>query len=378
MKARRDPVLDVVRILAFFTVICVHFFLNCGFYANPVGGKGMYVMVLCRTAFMVCVPLFILLTGWLSHTKTLTPRHYKGVIRIVTGWFLSSCLCTLFIHCYLSGAGVTGQSLWDCVRDFRGAPYGWYVEMHFGLFLLIPFLNLTYHGLQTKKRKLALIVTLLVCTALPPILNSFSFESLSWWAQPSQSYVYEKLLPGWWMGIYPLTYYFIGAWLSEYRPKVKPLPVLLLLVANVVLAGSFNFWRSLGTIFSYGPWQDWGSLQNVVSSVLVFLLVTCLDGSGWSDRVKKVLSYLSGLTLSAYLVSYIFDSLFYPHLNAAVEAVTHRLLWFPVIVPLVAVCSLALAAAVEGVNGVLVRLIDRAGTHILPSVFGKPAEKPEN
>ena len=57
MHSQRDIGLDISRIVAFMSVTCVHFFLNTGFYQQPVNGIKMYLMVLLRTMFMVCVPI---------------------------------------------------------------------------------------------------------------------------------------------------------------------------------------------------------------------------------------------------------------------------------------------------------------------------------
>ena len=58
MRKNRSVGLDVTRIYAFLSVVAVHSFLNAEFYSSTVIGKKMYVMVIFRTAFMVCVPPF--------------------------------------------------------------------------------------------------------------------------------------------------------------------------------------------------------------------------------------------------------------------------------------------------------------------------------
>ena len=41
---RRNPAMDIIRCLAFFSVVSVHFFLNSGFYNEIIEGKQMLVM----------------------------------------------------------------------------------------------------------------------------------------------------------------------------------------------------------------------------------------------------------------------------------------------------------------------------------------------
>ena len=56
---KRDSSLDILRIIAVFTVLSVHFFLHNGFYSQTIEGTPMYVAVVMRTLFSVCVPLSI-------------------------------------------------------------------------------------------------------------------------------------------------------------------------------------------------------------------------------------------------------------------------------------------------------------------------------
>lgn len=37
--------------------------------------------------------------------------------------------------------------------SFKAAPYGWYVGMYMGLYLMIPFLNKAWNGFEEKSKK---------------------------------------------------------------------------------------------------------------------------------------------------------------------------------------------------------------------------------
>lgn len=66
---KRNSNMDIIRCFALLSVVAVHFFLNSGFYDHVVIGKRMYVAVVVRTALMVCVPMFMVLSGYLMRTK---------------------------------------------------------------------------------------------------------------------------------------------------------------------------------------------------------------------------------------------------------------------------------------------------------------------
>ena len=114
---QRNSSLDLLRIVAVFTVLSVHFFLHNGFYSEPVTGMGpiegiidyfstgngdslhgplMFLAVAMRTLFSVCVPLFIILTGYLMSRKELKKGYYKGIRKTLIIFILATIVCMIF------------------------------------------------------------------------------------------------------------------------------------------------------------------------------------------------------------------------------------------------------------------------------------------
>ena len=69
---KRNLNADLIRCVAVFSVISVHFLLNGGFYKQEVCGIPMLMMCMYRSFFMTCVPLFLILTGYLMGQKKLS------------------------------------------------------------------------------------------------------------------------------------------------------------------------------------------------------------------------------------------------------------------------------------------------------------------
>ena len=90
---QRNPALDIIRCFALFCVVSVHFFRSIGLYSVPVQGLSMGVMLALRGFFMVCVPLFLLLSGYLQKDKTLTKDYYKKILPILGIYVLASLCC---------------------------------------------------------------------------------------------------------------------------------------------------------------------------------------------------------------------------------------------------------------------------------------------
>ena len=65
LMKERNINLDLIRCVAVIFVISVHFCLNSAFYEVTCSGMRMLIMYILRTAFITCVPLFLMLTGYL-------------------------------------------------------------------------------------------------------------------------------------------------------------------------------------------------------------------------------------------------------------------------------------------------------------------------
>ena len=339
-NASRSVKMDIIRIFALYTVTGVHFFLFTKFLEHPIDCPRMYIMTVMRTFFMICVPLFIMLSGYLMKNKKLGGKYYLGIVKTLGVYLLASIANYLYRVLYLK-ENISVLSLGTGVLDFSIAPYAWYVEMYIGLFLLIPFLNLIYNNLESKNHKLALVATMIFLTAVPNVVNVWGISTPGFFAQPSAFDHYVPLIPDWWKEFYPITYYFIGCYLRDYGLEISAKKNALLLAASVLVGGVFNIYRCYPATFVGGPWQDWGSLVNVVNATLVFGLLLKIDDSRIPAVLHKPLNILSNLTFGAYLMSWVFDDFFYAKLNAAVTEMPMRLNWFPLMPLLTFVCALA-------------------------------------
>lgn len=336
---KRNSSLDIIRIFALFSVISVHFFMHSGFYGHPVAGKRMYLMVLMRTFFMICVPLFIILTGYLMSSKFLCKKYYTGISKTLFVYLGASVFCILYKNTVFPGTYNVRNSILS-ILDFSAANYSWYIEMYLGLFLLIPFLNLIYNGLKTKRQKQLLIFTFLLLTSFPLITNIFHILIM----EPINPEIYQKILPLYWISVYPLTYYYIGCYLKEYGFPISRGKNILLILTVVLIFGSYNFIRCKGGPFEWGLWQEYGSIFNVITAVLVFGLLLNIK---CPSAIQKPLKVISDLSLGAYLLSYIFDKKFYPILIEKVPEMQNRLEYYIIIVFAVFICSLLLSAVIN-------------------------------
>ena len=397
---RRNSSMDILRIVAAFTVLSVHFFLHNGFYSEPVTGMGpiegivdsiatgngdslhgplMFLALAMRTLFSVCVPLFMILTGYLMSHKELKKGYYKGIRKTVIIFVLATFACMIFksVHenptakaafysaDYFAMFGAIAESgkynfinYLFSILDFTGANYSWYIEMYIGLFLIAPFLNLAYNKLGSKKHKQILVVTMVCLTILPTLFNIFNFQSAEWWVTPTSSDEFQKLIPAYWMGLYPITYSFAGAYLREYGLRLKTGAAAALFVGTLLASTIFNWFRSYGGGFKTGIYGFWYGFYPFVLSVLLFLLISRIKTDNWKPGVKSVLWQVSDLALGIYLCSYIFDTLIYENLRVNVPIMVDRIPYYLLTVPACFMCSMLLSFILNLLAKLIIKLYE--------------------
>lgn len=343
---RRNPAMDIIRIFSLFCVVSVHFFYNNQFYQTPVYGMRMYIMVVIRNFFMISVPLFLLLSGYLMGQKRPNAAYFRGIGKTLLTYVLAAIVCIGY-RIVQKNASYTLYSAFVAITDFSGAQYSWYVEMYIGLYLLIPFLNVLYDGLENKKQKQTLLLVCLLLSSVPSVVNIFRFADPGWFREPTRTAVYHHLLPDWWTDIYPISYYFVGRYLREFPLKMPRWKKLLRITLVTLATGIFNIYRSYDVNFVWGVWQGWYGLPNLVLAVLVFDLMAHLDCSRMKSSTRRLLKNLSDWVLGAYLLSWIFDQEAYPRLITAVPDMPHRLEYYLLIVPAVFLCSLLLSGVLD-------------------------------
>lgn len=344
LQEKRDPGPDLIRCLALFFVTSVHFLTYSGYYVQPMAGRRMLVMTILRAFFITCVPLFLMLSGYLLGGKTLSKKYYTRLGKLLFPYVVIcavyAIVCNTCLHTTYSWKDLLFNTL-----GFRETHYVWYVEMYLGLFLLIPFLNTLYQNLPSRGWKLALVGSLLAMTALPGVVNVYGLRELSLW--PAQVDSGTKLVPAWWKEFYPITYYFIGCYLKEYGLKLPKWLNLLLIPVAALALGLFCWRRACGGSFVWGDWCSYPSLFVVILSVLIFVFFIGWKYDRFPALLSKLLAKLSGLCFGAYLASGIYDTILYPVLNERVTDVSVRFGYYLLMVPTVFLLSLLTSFLVD-------------------------------
>ena len=335
--------LDLIRVCAIFFVIAGHFFsINTSFKNVPFTGISMFIQGMMHSVFMVGVPLFIMLTGYLNINKTPTKKYYKGMLRVLVAYLFFS-IATIVFRKYYLGENISLIQWILKIFNYSAIPYAWYIEMWIGLALLTPFLNYLWKAIPSLKEKLLLIASLFVITSLPDLCNRYGMH----------------IFPAYFAkACYPLMFYFIGTFIREYQPIIKTwtgLAVILTISLIMPTANSLIFKDSNNLVeIIGGP----GGVFYPWIAIAIFLMLYRRDVK--YKPLKQWITHCSMVSLEMYLCCYMFDQLYYPWFKEHFfETQSQFLSWFFVIVPLCFLSSYLTATTYNSLKDLIQKCVTK-------------------
>ena len=291
---KRDFGADVVRIAAMVLLLWVHFYLRNGFYSAKAEGISGFLAVSFRPVFLCCVPLFLILTGYLKCKKKWTVGYYRSLLPILTSWILISGIHFLYKRFRLGESADVVTWLTEFLQ-FRLANYSWYVGMYFGLFALSPILNAAWENCGTKRKHQAMVLTLIGVTFLPSTVNSIAGQDI---------------LPAYFVSMYYVTYYVIGCWIRTYRTAGKSGWCLAAVGGLGMLQAAVNLLTRTEAGNYYSGYSA-GYSNLLIAAMAVLLFLACYQLNCQNIRIRKAAARVSGTVLEIYLISWIFDTNIY-------------------------------------------------------------------
>ena len=132
---KRTVNLDILRIIALIFIPCLHYFLYTGFYSKELSSNFMYVAYFARNLFLLGLPMFMLLTGFLQGNKkfTISKDYFIRITKFLIPYVIIT-LVYLLIDAFYFKNQYSVQKTIETFTTFIN--YSWYVEMyiHHGVF----------------------------------------------------------------------------------------------------------------------------------------------------------------------------------------------------------------------------------------------------
>lgn len=288
-KEDRKYGVDVVRIIAVILVLTVHFFLNTNYYSTSISGISMIVQTIIKNFCRSCVPLFIIITGFLNNKKEYNKSFFKGLFNILLVWLFYSIIEYLYVAISSDMLGkINIKTFLSSITSFKACEYSWYIKMYIGLYFMTPVLNNAYNSFNKKNKLYLLIIT--ICNLILPVFVNNIFNGIIY-------------MPYWWSGLYPIAYYIMGKFLSDNKPNIKKKNIVILIILTQILTCLYN------TLFAI----EYNSFTVFINSTLIFLLFYDIDIK--NKVLQNIIKYTSNITLDIYLASSLIDKIIYPIFN---------------------------------------------------------------
>ena len=145
-------------------------------------------------------------------------EFYVEILRVIIPYVISTIFIVLFrIYVIRDMNGIK-----NVILNVMGyGEYAWYVNMYIGLYLMIPFLNVLWRAIGDKFGHKFFLGILFCITIAPSIFNVFDLCTKGALLRPWVGNTYSQLVPNWWSQMYPLMYYFTGAYIKKYINIMK-------------------------------------------------------------------------------------------------------------------------------------------------------------
>lgn len=299
--------LDLVRVYAVLSVISVHGLLFCQYYTIELKGEIAFFTTVLRWALFPCVALFFMLSGFFMIKKELSRKYYAKIIPLFVAYIFITFVWQ-FTLSIIKGADFS-VIVW--LKQMSEYEYSSFFSQYVCLFLLIPFLNICWRALDPKGKQILCVI----CAAITGLAPGF-----------------QVFIPRIFLEMYPITYYLIGAYISEFRPTLKKksygLALLMFwLVSTAAASISFTNGGAFSWNFLSTPGLGYQMFPNIVISVLIFLLL--YDVEIRNGFIRGFLRKVSTLSFEIYLFSLLTDALLWPILQKG-RGFYEMIWWYPV------------------------------------------------
>lgn len=244
---------DFACVIGLILMLGLHFFERSGVQDVPFSsGAAAIAAHSLRWLCMAGYPLVLMMNGAAFLRENFSFSQYKGFFKIayciVLGYFAVN---------YLGGADVGAFNSTVPFYHYEGVQFA---ELYAVILLAAPFLNCAYQGLPSNRARFKLIIVMCLITSLPDMLIIDDI----------------RILPDIFSSLYPVTLYFIGAYIYDNRERMNFLSSLVLLLSMCLAQGIFSYNDSVhlnGGAFCCPRLDSYSSLGAIVSAGAIFAML---------------------------------------------------------------------------------------------------------
>lgn len=284
---KRITGIDIIKTLASFLVITLHTQVNyfdTASFKTELSARSL-IFYAIRYISMSCVPLFLISTGYLQSDTEFSKKFYIKIKNILIPYFVITAMGKVYFH----ATNQHSESIKDFIYSYLGYSsnaYSWYVAMFTGLYIMIPFLNTLYKNLENRQKSYFLLA-LIIFTILPSVQESLKLP---------------KTIPDFWVNFYPITYYFTGTYIKDFKLKISGRSFAVLFSLSVFLPIFLQYTACENRMYTWYIMNGFNSLSAYFISITLFVFL-------YEKKRPKLILFrrLSTISLYIYLVSFYVD-----------------------------------------------------------------------
>lgn len=285
-KKKRYFAVDIAVFLGALLMIGLHFFEKSGFEQQPLTGLVSLLPLALRWLCMAGVPLIVMANGAAFSRDTFSFSQYKGFGKLL--YITVVCFVTVWFY----SGGHPDSFPESSIKPFYYFDGCDFALMYAVLLLLSPFLNCAYQALPNMKSKTVLVAALTFLATMP---NMLIFGG-------------KFLLPVELTQLWPVTYYFIGAYVWENRKKLDAASGAVLLLTVCFSQAILSYADSLSSdMYNFDSKRlNQYSSANVAATAAVIFMIIC-NFRTKSKLFRGSAKAVAKITLPVLLISWIFE-----------------------------------------------------------------------
>lgn len=280
-------------------IICLGFIflilLNyIGFYDSEIKGNLMIILMIIRSFALGTIPLLFMTYGYVLSEEKLSFKYYFMIGRLVAYYLL------------LNGGYLLGEFLIDnqsfnllenikSIFSYDNIPMMWIVDVFFGMFCLMPMFNTCWNNADSKKERFQFLLVFFILTIMPSIFN-----------------VYGQIFPEHFISMYPIFFYFVGAWIKKYVDVTKirrEKKYVIFVICGCALVQNLSFMYNMK--FNNEIYNDYGSWQSFFMGLGILFIVFSIKGrKNIVSKIAKIISdNMFAIIFYSFLILEIIDKI---------------------------------------------------------------------
>ncbi|MDO4188912.1 MAG: acyltransferase family protein, partial [Lachnospiraceae bacterium] len=290
-KSSKKVYMEILRIAACFFVIVNH--TVRGYTVNFTEGIDFY---LCSVIYVMCkiaVPVFLMISGAVLIPKEDTPK--KSIMRVVNAVVIFIGASAIYYIKYISemNAGFSVKDFAYIIWTGEVTNAFWYMYTYIAILMMLPIIRIIAKGIvKNNLYKIYFVIWIIFFSIIPAIIRQFEITEMT-------EHFDLSLLSGY--VVYFIAGYIIDSVIERKNNKKMYGYVGLVIYICIAFAFAALLYYMAKNDISYRFFKDVRYLPTVVPSILVFFTAYYLEPV--NETVRKVFTYLGGLTFGTYLLS---------------------------------------------------------------------------